>query len=102
MTRPISELLQESPVEKHRQLLAQMLGGVVELIEQPDLHYYIFDCDAPDAVADRLKAQGVPAAVTLGTVFVFDNKHPFYAQHRLCINKVGLAILEAVVEVADK
>lgn len=90
------EYLQPSLVTNHRVHLANILSNIkgLSVIEQTGLIEYEFWCDRGRELADGLTAKGIPARHNGGKqVLIFSPEYPFYAQSRMCINKVAKEII---------
>lgn len=94
------EHLQKSQVEKHREHLANLLSGINDLtvVNQTGLMEYEIWCDNGRDLTEELTAKGIPARHNGGKqVLIFSDEYPFYAQNRVCINKVAKEIIRIAI-----
>jgi len=100
MTKPF-EYLQKSHVEKHREHLARLLSDVkgVTLVNQTGLIEYELWYEKGRELSDSLADNGIPARHSGGKqVLIFSDDYPFYAQNRVCINKVAKEIIRGAID----
>jgi len=103
MTKPF-EYLQESQVEKHREHLHALLSGINGVAPSGQtgvygIARYEIMCEDHESMTDGLLAVGIPAEHDGdGSVFIFSDDYPFYAQNRICINKVAKEIIRLAIE----
>lgn len=95
------DYLDRATVDKHRKHLAGLLdkvGGLTAINQTGIIEYEIWH-DEGRKLAEGLTEVGVPARHNGGKqVLIFSDEYPFYAQNRVCINKVAKEIIRIATE----